>query len=119
VSETVSRINAISKEIAQDVRNVVISLQFHDITSQKLSGMLEPMDDLRRTLYHLMQETIGLDKTLLKNLPKNERWLSRLQEETRPQPDIEQPKETTRVESAQAPSRLRDGTDNGPAVELF
>jgi len=119
VAETVSRINEISKEIAQDVRNVVISLQFHDITSQKLSGMLEPMDDLRRTLYHLMQETIGLDKNLLKNLPKNERWLSRLQEETRPQPDIEQPKESTQVESAQASSRLRDGTDNGPAVELF
>jgi len=119
VAETVSRINEISKEIAQDVRNVVISLQFHDITSQKLSGMLEPMDDLRRTLYHLMQETIGLDKNLLKNLPKNERWLSRLQQETRPQPEIEQPKETTPVESAQASSRLRDGTDNGPAVELF
>ena len=119
VAETVSRINEISKEIAQDVRNVVISLQFHDITSQRLSGMLEPMDDLRRTLYHLMQETIGLDKNLLKNLPKNERWLSRLQEETQPAPEIEPSKESARKESTQEPPRLREATDNGPAVELF
>ena len=119
VAETVSRINEISKEIAQDVRNVVISLQFHDITSQKLSGMLEPMDELRRTLYHLMQETVSLDKNLLKNLPKNERWLSRLQEETLPAPEIEPLKEPARKESTQEPPRLREATDNGPAVELF
>ena len=57
VADTVSSINAISKEIAQDVQNVVISLQFHDITSQKLNGMLEPMDELRNMLFQLMQET--------------------------------------------------------------
>jgi methyl-accepting chemotaxis protein len=119
VAETVSRINEISKEIAQDVRNVVISLQFHDITSQKLNGMLEPMDELRRTLYHLMQETVSLDKNLLKNLPKNERWLSRLQEETHPAPQVEEPKQPARQESTQEPPRLREAADNGPAVELF
>ena len=115
VAETVSRINEISKEIAQDVQNVVMSLQFHDITSQKLSGMLEPMDDLRRTLYHLMQETVSLDKNLLKNLPKNERWLSRLHEDMAAIPDV-QP-----LKSAPRPLPLaRDGTtDDGPAVELF
>jgi methyl-accepting chemotaxis protein len=113
VAETVSRINEISKEIAQDVRNVVISLQFHDITSQKLSGMLEPMDELRRTLYHLMQETLNLDKNLLKNLPRNERWLSRLQDVT---PPLSEP---ARQEPAQEPPRMREAIDNGPAVELF
>ncbi|MBI3547081.1 MAG: methyl-accepting chemotaxis protein, partial [Gammaproteobacteria bacterium] len=114
VAETVSRINEISKEIAQDVQNVVMSLQFHDITSQKLSGMLEPMDELRRTLYHLMQETVSLDKNLLKNLPKNERWLSRLQEDIASIPDIKP------LKSAPSPRPLaRDGTDDGPAVELF
>lgn len=65
VAETVGRINTISKEIAQDVHNVVISLQFHDITSQKLKSMLEPMDELRRTLFHLMQETMAVGKDLL------------------------------------------------------
>ena len=65
VAETVSSINAISREIAQDVQTVVVSLQFHDITSQQLNGMLDPLDDLRRTLFHLMQETLKLDKSLL------------------------------------------------------
>ena len=65
VAETVGRINTISKEIAQDVHNVVMSLQFHDITSQKLKSMLDPMDQLRRSLFHLMQETMSMSKDLL------------------------------------------------------
>ena len=114
VAETVSCINEISKEIAQDVRNVVVSLQFHDITSQKLSGMLEPMDDLRRSLYHLMQETINLDKSLLKNLPNNERWLSRMREEPAPETAAKP------LKNAVHESRtIHQATDNGPAVELF
>lgn len=116
VAETVSRINEISKEIAQDVQNVVVSLQFQDITSQKLNGMLEPMDDLRRTLYHLMQETINLDKNLLKNLPGNERWLSRMR-------DDHTPAVTANVrpirETAQELPKVHEATGHGPAVELF
>lgn len=114
VAETVSCINEISKEIAQDVRNVVVSLQFHDITSQKLSGMLEPMDDLRRSLYHLMQETINLDKSLLKNLPNNERWLPRMRDDHAPEPGIKPMKN-----AVQEPRTVHQATDNGPAVELF
>jgi methyl-accepting chemotaxis protein len=114
VAETVSCINEISKEIAQDVRNVVVSLQFHDITSQKLSGMLEPMDDLRRSLYHLMQETINLDKSLLKNLPNNERWLSRMRDDPAPEPGTKPMKN-----AVQEPRTIHQATDNGPAVELF
>src|SRR3990172_2925915 len=114
VAETVSCINEISKEIAQDVRNVVVSLQFHDITSQKLSGMLEPMDDLRRSLYHLMQETINLDKSLLKNLPNNERWLSRMRDEPAPGSAAKPMKN-----AAQKPRSVHQAADNGPAVELF
>lgn len=114
VAETVSRINEISKEIAQDVQNVVVSLQFHDITSQKLSGMLEPMDDLRRSLYHLMQETLSLDKDLLKNPPGNDRWLARMREDQ---------SRTEEVKPPAAPikefSRTHPGTDSGPSVELF
>ena len=114
VAETVSRINEISKEIAQDVQNVVVSLQFQDITSQKLNGMLEPMDDLRRTLYHLMQETINLDKNLLKNLPGNERWLSRMRDRSAPAPEAEPAQEVK-----QELPKIHEAGGNGPAVELF
>jgi hypothetical protein len=96
------------------VRNVVVSLQFHDITSQKLSGMLEPMDDLRRSLYHLMQETINLDKSLLKNLPNNERWLSRMRDDPAPDPATKPMKN-----AVQELRTIHQATDNGPAVELF
>ncbi|MDH3370996.1 MAG: methyl-accepting chemotaxis protein, partial [Gammaproteobacteria bacterium] len=114
VAETVSRINEISKEIAQDVQNVVVSLQFHDITSQKLSGMLEPMDDLRRTLFHLMQETVSLDKNLLKNLPRNENWLSRMRDDSATGGEAKPESEDT-----QNKPKLRGASGNGPAVELF
>lgn len=46
VADTVSDINTISKEIAQDVQNVVISLQFHDIISQKLNALVIPINQL-------------------------------------------------------------------------
>jgi len=114
VAETVGRINAISKEIARDVQNVVISLQFHDITSQKLSGMLEPMDDLRRTLFNLMQETLKIDKGLLTKLPENVRWLSRTQE-THTETEAGKPVNDTVKED----EGTRRDTGSGSAVELF
>lgn len=108
VAETVGRINTISREIAQDVHNVVVSLQFHDITSQKLKGMLEPMDELRRMLFHLMQETMAAGKNLLplKELPEKR----------------EVPAEEANAgESDAALRKLRAvGTPtSGPSVELF
>jgi methyl-accepting chemotaxis protein len=114
VAETVGRINAISKEIARDVQNVVISLQFHDITSQKLSGMLEPMDDLRRTLFNLMQETLKIDKGLLTNLPENVRWLSRTQDGTAATEEVKLLNDTINDGAG-----TRQDTGSGSAVELF
>lgn len=114
VAETVSRINEISKEIAQDVQNVVVSLQFQDITSQKLNGMLEPMDDLRRTLYHLMQETVNMDKNLLKNLPGNENWMLRMRDVPAADAVV-----TLTKNPEQDLRKVHGAVGNGPAVELF
>ena len=117
VAETVGRINAISKEIARDVQNVVISLQFHDITSQKLSGMLEPMDDLRRTLFNLMQETLKIDKGLLTNLPENVRWLSRTQDGAAAEEEVKPLNDNT--DNTKEGEGVRQDTGSGSAVELF
>jgi methyl-accepting chemotaxis protein len=114
VAETVSRINEISREIAQDVQNVVISLQFHDITSQKLHGMLEPLDEARRTLFHLMQDTLNLDKDLLERVAGDG-------------PPAARTRANRPVESQVHPAPKGAGTqteprrpaDTGPAVELF
>lgn len=111
VAETVGRINTISREIAQDVHNVVVSLQFHDITSQKLRGMLEPMDDLRRTLFHLMQETMAVGKNLLP-LASDSTTASKAPE----QPDAA---DTATDEAALRKLRAVGSSTDGPSVELF
>lgn len=109
VAETVGRINTISREIAQDVHNVVVSLQFHDITSQKLKAMLEPMDELRRTLFHLMQETMNTGRNLLP---------AKAQEAAAAQ--VQETDASEEVHEA-ALRRLRavGAQTSGPSVELF
>lgn len=112
VADTVSSINAISKEISQDVQNVVISLQFHDITSQQLNSMFSPMDDLRRVLFHLMQETLKLDKKLLSRLPGEASTATLLH-------DAPQAETPVAAEETHAMPEFRRTADGGPAVELF
>jgi len=120
VAQTVSSINSISREISQDVQNVVMSLQFHDITSQQLNGMLEPLDELRRTLFHLMQETLKLDRSLLEGLPGDDKWLARTRDGHRLDSEVS----AVTSEAASAPvaavaAAKQDATGTGPAVELF
>ncbi len=114
VADTVSSINAISKEISQDVQNVVISLQFHDITSQQLNSMFSPMDELRRILFHLMQETLKLDKNLLNRLPDDESKAALLRADHLAPAEPAVPM----TESHVLPE-VRRAADGGPAVELF
>jgi methyl-accepting chemotaxis protein len=103
VAETVSRINTLSREIAQDVQNVVISLQFHDITSQKLAAMLGPMDEFRRSLFHLMQETMQVGKNLHGS------------REPAAEPAAARPEDGARAQKL----RAVNAPGSGPAVELF
>jgi methyl-accepting chemotaxis protein len=114
VADTVSSINSISREISQDVQNVVISLQFHDITSQQLNSMFAPMDELRRILFHLMQETLKLDKNLLNRLPGEEPKVTQLRDDRLPGPDYVVPAAAT-----QSLPEVRREADGRPAVELF
>jgi methyl-accepting chemotaxis protein len=102
VAETVGEINTISKEIAQDVQNVVISLQFQDITSQRLNSMLDPIDKLRDTVNQLMHETIAVDKNLNSSLTRKSR-----------------PAASRENEKVQQTTGTVPSADDGPAVELF
>lgn len=119
VAQTVSSINAISREIAQDVQNVVISLQFHDITSQQLNGMLEPLDELRRNLFGLMQETLKMDKSLLQGLPGDQKWMARTQQGHRIESELKPVTAETPPAELPRPARVVVGANEGPAVELF
>ena len=116
VEETVGDINIISREIAQDVQNIVISLQFQDITRQQLNGMLEPMDDLRNALTGLVEETVSLNRDIRKGKSGDERWLERMKEGHTLESELESSNDTTKKEEDGKPKK-DDG--NSPTVELF
>jgi methyl-accepting chemotaxis protein len=113
VAETGGRISAISKELARDVQNVIISLQFHDITSQKLNQMFDPMDKLRSTIYQLMEDTHKLGNNLFYNPSSDDQhWLERTDEE---RPSSAEHSASNGVSH----ERQQTTTDTGPTVELF
>ena len=117
INSVINNINTISKEIAQDVENVVISLQFQDIISQKLTGMFSPIDELNQILGELVKETLGLDTDLVdylaskKQRPASELSISNI-EKTINKPDHDRPREPE--DKKEPPDAL-----NGPAIELF
>ena len=113
VAETGGRISAISKELARDVQNVIISLQFHDITSQKLNQMFDPMEKLRRTIYQLMEDTHKLGNNLFYNPSSDDQhWLERTDEERPASAEHSASNGVSR-------ERQQTTTDTGPTVELF
>lgn len=116
VEETVGDINIISREIAQDVQNIVISLQFQDITRQQLSRMLDPMDELRKSLSSLVEETVSLNRDIRKGKSGDERWLERMKEGHTLESEIEASKS-----SSIKPKDDKKPKDDGssPKVELF
>lgn len=103
VAEAGARISALSKEISRDVQNVVISLQFQDITSQKVAQMFSPLEELQRILVQLIGDTRQLDKRLLSSLG-DQPWLARLREGQG---------------SKGKPAAVPEDQRAGPAVELF
>lgn len=110
VADTVSDINTISKEIAQDVQNVVISLQFHDIISQKLNSITTPMDNLASAIDLLTNETSSL------GLASN--WDSELVEQDHQNKSATNGKSlpTSRNDTVRKDNAV---PDSGPNVELF
>lgn len=114
VADTVTDINSISKEIANDVQNIVISLQFHDITSQKLNAMLKPLDDMRHTLFRLMQDTLSFDRSGIKRLIGEERQVAHA--------SLVAGKAPGKLPADSVTTNGRSGgasPEAGPAVELF
>lgn len=112
VAATGARISAISKELTQDVQNVVISLQFHDITSQKLNQMFDPMEELGRILKSLLDDTRKLEKTHSAHIDNNA-WLARADA------NYDLARESQSVAPAKGDARPVATPDAGPAVELF
>ena len=58
VAEILDRINAVGLEIERDINQVIISMQFQDITRQKLQRLKDPVvKDVLNALNALSEET--------------------------------------------------------------
>lgn len=112
VARTVSEINTLSKEITYDVQNVVISLQFHDLISQKLNSIVGPVENLSEDISKLSRESSSISRDF------GSRSSSDL-----PQISSEDESVDKEGESSVGDNRLtRDKeklADSGPNVELF
>lgn len=65
VAETLSQIGAIGNEIQKDINEIIVGLQFQDITQQKLQRLKDPMlTDLMASLRAIFDETRSLSVKL-------------------------------------------------------
>jgi len=115
VADTVGDINIISREIAQDVQNIVISLQFQDITSQQLNNMLQPVEELKQKISALSKETMLIAEEAGHG---SDAWLGDSEDgnasaiELERKVQLEKSKERTKAEKSRK-------SGDGPSVELF
>ena len=65
VAETLSQIGAIGNDIQKDINEIIVALQFQDITHQKLQRLKDPMlSDLMVSLRAIFDETRSLSSKL-------------------------------------------------------
>jgi len=115
VADTVGDINVISREIAQDVQNIVISLQFQDITSQQLNNMLQPVEDLKQKISALSKETMLLTS---ESGQEGDVWLGDGEHGIEGAVELEQKVHSDKSRERTKADKSRK-SDGGPSVELF
>jgi len=114
VADTVGDINIISREIAQDVQNIVISLQFQDITSQQLNNMLQPVEDLKQKIGSLSKETVMVTE----ESRDDSSWFDGADDGKVDSSGLEKEVQQENAKERSG-SDKRQKSDNGPSVELF
>jgi methyl-accepting chemotaxis protein len=113
VADTVGDINIISREIAQDVQNIVISLQFQDITSQHLNNMLQPVEELKQRISALSKDTIKISEESGGN-----NWINEIVDGKSDSSELEREVQHARNDP-QTTDKKPKQSDGGPSVELF
>jgi chemotaxis regulatin CheY-phosphate phosphatase CheZ len=108
VAETLSQIGAIGNEIQKDINEIIVALQFQDITHQKLQRLKDPMlSDLMVSLRAIFDETRSLSNKLEGSGMVEQGGAPRLQPEGVEVPAPHMPR---------APHNRRKGDE---AVEIF
>ncbi len=82
MSEVQIRVNDLIKEtetLATDISSVIISMQFQDITRQRIEHVIEPLLSFRTELDHIINDTGNNDKTVHQaNSAGNSEWLENM-----------------------------------------
>lgn len=108
VAETLSQIGAIGNDIQKDINEIIVALQFQDITHQKLQRLKDPMlSDLMVSLRAIFDETRSLSSKLEGSGMVEQGGAPRVQPEGVEVPAPHMP---------QAPQNRRKGDE---AVEIF
>jgi phage tail protein X len=69
VAENLARINSVGAEIQKDINQIIISMQFQDITQQKLRRLKAPvLSEVLKAVHSLADETRFLNQRLNANL---------------------------------------------------
>jgi methyl-accepting chemotaxis protein len=110
---TRSRIEELSGEadsLAKDIRNIVVSIQFQDITRQRIEHVIEPLENFARELSQLGEQVVSYEKLedlLSQNAQHYAEWLEGRY-------TMQSEKDVMR-QTMQERSQRQSGTDNGSA----
>ena len=121
VAETLSQIGALGNEIQRDINDIVVALQYQDITQQKLQRLKNPLlTDLMTSLRVIFDETRVLSNKLQGSGIVDQTNSGSFKVVTLPDgtADLEPGKSVATAgndETAQAPGRRK----GDPAVEIF
>ena len=116
VTAILESINALGEEVKQDIYKIIMSLQFQDITQQRLEHLKNPLlNELSRHLSSITAETRVLNKKLQvpdvkSGLSENSFRVVGVPQKAKPEPPVAQPAQP-------APQRQQQAVGND--IELF
>jgi hypothetical protein len=122
VNEALGEIGSLGERIQADINQIIIELQFQDITQQKLQRLKAPMlTELASSWLAMFEETRAFNRKLSPAAADAESGPSRFRVSLKNQPEADKPKPAAAPEPA--PAESTDNTtprrDDGSKVELF
>ena len=126
VTEIVENINKLGEEVKQDIYKIIMSLQFQDITQQRLEHLKNPLlQGLSQHLCSITDETRILNKKLQAPQAKSEKNFVVVGGSSKPKSEaVERPPEETSLSQDKSQDRNQDRNQDrkksaGYDVELF
>ena len=120
VAETLSQIGALGNEIQKDINDIVVALQYQDITQQKLQRLKNPLlTDLMTSLRVIFDETRVLSNKLQGSGIVDQTTTGSFKVVTLPEGPAETAPEAGPAAGNDAPAQAPGRRKGDPAVEIF